>query len=192
MTEPTAFAGFKFAFHPSVAKFSVGSKAFIAEHRDEIPSYELLATGAIVHDHSNPKRILLVQRAATDTMPNLWETPGGGCDEEDQSILHSVARELWEETGMKATKIGPLVGNGYIFHTRRGRVVGKFSFLVDVETEVDGNLVVRLDPNEHQNYLWVTEEEVKARKVNDIDLAFTISRQEETILQAFEVLRANG
>lgn len=44
-------------------------------------------------------------------LPGCWEIPGGGCDDDDESILHAVARELWEEVGLTTTRIGPLVGN---------------------------------------------------------------------------------
>lgn len=80
-------------------------------------------------------KILLIQRAAHDSWPGRWEVPGGACDPEDPSILYSVARELWEEAGLKATRIGPLVGGtNHLFVTSTGNLVCRFSFLVDVET----------------------------------------------------------
>lgn len=62
-----------------------------------------------------PPRVLLVQRAAHDSMALRWETPGGGCDDDDISILHSCARELFEETGLHATTLGPVVRVGPVF-----------------------------------------------------------------------------
>ena len=136
---------------------------------------------------STPDRILLIQRAALDSMPSKWETPGGGCDDSDPSILYGVARELWEEAGLTASKIGPPIGDGYFFFTRSRRLVCKFNFLVEAQLGEDGSLNVKLDPNEHQDYVWATEEEVKSKKVGDIELKFTADDQEKVILEAFRV-----
>ena len=191
MSKSPVFSRFKFAFHPSVSKFYVSSKTYFSRYPDENPEVKYIATGALVMNRlSNPARILLIQRATKDSMPNLWETPGGGCDDDDQSILHAVARELSEEAGLTATKIGPQVGDSYVFHTRGGKTVRKFSFLVDVETGAHGQIDITLDRNEHQNYVWATEEEIKALKANDIRLEFATTMQKQTVLQVFEVLRA--
>lgn len=178
-------------------------------------------------------RILLLQRASTDSMPNLWEIPGGACDAEDESILHSVARELHEEAGVVAKTIGPVVeltskhadsngegegeGEGYVFWTKSGNFVRKYNFLVELqdnhpqievgqgrEREVsqsgdeeksgdDGEhkvkvktMPVELDPTEHQNYVWATEEDIRAGQCGDVELKFTSREQLEVILTAFE------
>ena len=75
-------------------------------------------------------------------MPLLWEVPGGACDFEDESLLHAVARELCEESGLRARRVEALVlvdgpgsgsasgpgsgggsgsGLGDVFFTRRGK-----------------------------------------------------------------------
>ncbi|KAH7014453.1 NUDIX hydrolase domain-like protein, partial [Microdochium trichocladiopsis] len=111
-------------------------------------------------------RVLLVQRAPHDSMPLRWEVPGGGCDEEDPSILYSCARELFEETGLKAVGVGPLVRGGLggqFFRSRSGKLVCKFQFVVAVD--LDAGLRVKLDPNEHFAYIWATEEEVRRKEV---------------------------
>ncbi|KAG9244860.1 hypothetical protein BJ878DRAFT_420486, partial [Calycina marina] len=50
--------------------------------------------------------ILLIKRASTDYSPDLWEPPGGSVDAEDESILHAVVREVWEETGLRVESFG--------------------------------------------------------------------------------------
>ena len=52
-------------------------------------------------------------------MSNRWEVPGGAVDLEDETILHGVAREAWEESGLKVTAIGPQVG------TAEGKTEGR-------------------------------------------------------------------
>jgi 8-oxo-dGTP pyrophosphatase MutT (NUDIX family) len=129
-------------------------------------------------------------------MPNHWETPGGACDDDDQTILHAVARELWEETMLVARSVGPMVGEGYTFQTRTGKMVRKLNFIVEVERRVgdgDGgsNPEVRLRPEEHQAFVWATEEEVRACKVGDVEIALTMPEQEAVVLEAFAVLKAS-
>jgi len=178
---------FNFVSHPSAQPFTVPGKAYKPKNAEDSWKYKLFATGAIVFESSTPERVLLIQRAAHDSMPGKWETPGGGCDDSDPSILHGVARELWEEAGLIASKIGPPIGDGYFFFTRSQRLVCKFNFLVEAQRSEDGSLNVKLDPEEHQNYVWATEEEVKAKKVGDIELRFTVEDQEKIILEAFKV-----
>ena len=108
-------------------------------------------------------RVLLIRRAAHDSMPNRWETPGGAVDDDDPTILHGVARELFEEAGLRAVGIEGFVGEdegGFVFMTSRGRLVSKMSFLVTVDVD-EGTDGVKLDANEHSDYCWATEEECR-------------------------------
>jgi 8-oxo-dGTP pyrophosphatase MutT (NUDIX family) len=180
---------FNFTTHPSTSSFAVPYETYLSTHPGEKFEYKYIATGALVFDASTPERILLIQRAAHDSIPSRWEIPGGGCDKEDPSILHGVARELWEEAGLAAASIGPQVGDGHFFLSRSGKLVCKFSFLVDAEKGAGGKLDVKLDPGEHQNYVWAAEEEVEARKVGDMELKFTSREQEAVVREAFRARR---
>lgn len=120
-------------------------------------------------------------------MPGRWEVPGGGCDDDDESILHGVARELWEETGLSAAKIGPLVGKPHCFASRSGKQVCKFNFSVEAEQTTEGRLEVKLNPVEHQKFVWASEEEVRAREVGDVELEFTTRDLEDAVLEAFRL-----
>lgn len=114
-------------------------------------------------------RVLLVQRALTDTWAGIWEVPGGTCDETDPSLIAAVVRELREETGLTAQAALGLVGI-----ERVGRLT-KVAFLIDVEgprqtkeeehpspsqSLSSWNGLVKLDPAEHSAFVWATEEEV--------------------------------
>jgi 8-oxo-dGTP pyrophosphatase MutT (NUDIX family) len=243
---PKAMA--EFTIHPSVSSFNVPYRDYLTLRQTqetrhlagETPAsqeYRHVAVGAFVFrrptgvEDEAVDRILIVQRAAHDSMPGRWEVPGGACDDDadaadaegggdddeteggSEVILHAVARELWEETGLVASRVGPLVGDrrGQRFVTRSGKGVVKFNFEVDVgpreDTRSDAdsrarpNLpAVKLDPDEHQAYSWVTEEEVVANSAarveteNDghssVQLIFTTDQQRETILEAFRARKA--
>ena len=191
-----------FTTHPSISRFKVPYPTYLTTLFQQHPSTPIavrwVGVGALAFDRSD--RVLLVQRAATDSMPNLWEIPGGGCDEDDPSILHSVVRELKEESGLTATAVGPMVhlrdegeedgGDlSYVFLTRSRKIVAKFNFLVAVELESSEGQGVRLDPEEHQAFLWADEEEVKAGRVGEFEVRFTTKEQREVILRAFAAWR---
>ena len=97
-----------------------------------------------------------MQRSASDSMPNKWETPGGGVDDEDESILHAVARELWEEAGLKSKQISAPVGEPYLFTSRSGKRICKFNFVVQVKADAESRFTVKLDPEEHQRFVWAS------------------------------------
>lgn len=181
---------FNLQIDPSTAHLSIAAQAYLSQDQSD-NACEFLATGAIVFSAS---RILLLQRASMDSMPNLWETPGGAYDEDDKTILHAVARELWEEAALIARSVGPMIGEGYTFGTRSRKMVRKLSFIVQVEGgDLDGddgsNLNVRLRPDEHQAFVWATEEEARACKVGDLEICFTTPEQKAVVLDAFTVLK---
>jgi len=124
--EATAQAALHAAY-PSLGPFKLTPPAFLARHYPSpavasgfwhsVPT--LLATGAIVFDRPMRRsgaaapfaapRVLLVQRDADGSMPLRWETPGGGCYDNDVSVLRACAYELQLVTGLAAVAVGPLV-----------------------------------------------------------------------------------
>lgn len=198
-----------FIFHPSLSKFNVSFEDLLAilNASSSLSALDGVATGAIIfktcHDDPQP-RILLVQRSSTDSMPNRWEIPGGAVDP-GETVLAGVVREVFEETGLAVKNIkGPVEHDdgdrlegfqgGYLFHTRRGSRIVKFTFVVEVE-DPD---TVRLDPEEHQDCVWATEEECRVKRAartdaqgpgkDAVDLAITTRAQEAAIMKAFSEL----
>ena len=155
-----------------------------------------LAVGVLVFDSTG--NVLLIQRSASDSMASKWEIPGGGCDPEDLSVLFSVARELEEETGLRARRILRIVGNGHRFLSSKGLKILKLTFEVDLDrTETDdinesAAIIVRLDTKEHQNHVWASEEEVARGKAGDTTLEFTKKEQKAVILEAFASRKAEA
>lgn len=173
----------------SVKQFCIPKDTYFALHPNA--QFNFIATSALVLDteSSSDPRILLVQRAASDSNPNKWEAPGGACDDDDSTILHGAARELWEETGLEATRMDALVGEPHLFTSRSGKRICQFNFAVQVKV-VDGKPpAVELDPEEHQDFVWATQQEVKARRAGDVDLDFTSKEVEQIVLLAFEHFR---
>ncbi|KAL2182035.1 uncharacterized protein P884DRAFT_274471 [Thermothelomyces heterothallicus CBS 202.75] len=144
---PLPEGGFKFTHEPSVSALNIPAKSFIAAR----PLISGAATGALVFSRATGEdRVLLIQRAAHDSMPLRWEVPGGACDEADETLLHGLARELWEETGLRLKRVVRQVGAEQVFLTSRGLVVAKVTFEVDVEASETAALPeVTLDPYEH-------------------------------------------
>lgn len=115
-----------------------------------------------------------------------------------ETVLEGLAREVREESGLRLTRVRGLVSmvgadgeagrlqGGNLFHTTRGRKVVKYTFVVDV----DDASKVELDPKEHQDYVWATEDECRSKRVrrqdgSELVLQFTTPAQEEAILKAF-------
>jgi 8-oxo-dGTP pyrophosphatase MutT (NUDIX family) len=125
---------------------------------------EKVAVGAAVYRSiGSPAttHVLIVQRAdekKEKDYPNSFELPGGSVlrsvnveimlrnyfshvDEEDESILHAVARELFEETGLTVTEIvGEFPGFSY-----NGNKTIQLNFAVKVEKSSE----VKLNSLEH-------------------------------------------
>lgn len=187
-TAPANSPLFNFTIHPSASPFAITRQAY--SNLNAHAGYGLIATGALVFDGANTSnpRILLVQRSARDTMPHQWEVPGGACDDEDETILHAAARELWEEAGLKATNIREAVGNPHVFVTGSGKPICKVNFVVQVKRDAEGLLEPKLDPKEHEQFVWASEAEVRSRKVGDIELDFTSDQLQDAVLRTFEEL----
>ncbi|KAH6671981.1 NUDIX hydrolase domain-like protein [Halenospora varia] len=176
---------FNFTSHPSLEPFTVPSQTYVTTYPSPHP---FIATGALVFSPSpsSPElKILLLQRALHDTLPGRWEIPGGGCDDDDRSILHGVARELWEEAGLEVVRVESIVGEEERFVSSSGKGVRKFNFLVGVK---EGAEVV-LDENEHQNYVWASESEVKEGRVGSRELVFTKEGVRGLLVEGFRIVR---
>jgi len=143
-----------FVASPTLFPFNIQVKDYLDSH----PSKHCIVAAALVFSPYKPNHLLIVQRSATDSMPNLWEIPGGSCDP-DESILAGAVRELWEESGLIATGVLRQVGESNEW-VNEGTVGCKFSF----EVEVEGGEVI-LDEEEHQAFFWVTEDECRKGEV---------------------------
>ncbi|MEU6234468.1 NUDIX hydrolase [Kitasatospora sp. NPDC047058] len=105
---------------------------------------ERIGVGVVVRDASG--RILLLRRTPHDSLPGLWEYPGGA-REAGEDVEKGAARELAEETGLAGLPLE------YVHHldftNQSGRQVRQFVFTT---VAPDGTPVV-LSPD-HDAHLW--------------------------------------
>ncbi|MHA1623479.1 MAG: NUDIX hydrolase, partial [Candidatus Heimdallarchaeaceae archaeon] len=96
---------------------------------------------------------LIIQRAADDHWPNVWEFPRGKCDKPmGESILKCAAREIKEETGLDIVPEKLIDRYEYIAdHGKRKSICHVFICSMN-----DPSQEPKLS-HEHQNYKWVSE-----------------------------------
>lgn len=176
---------------PTLRQHTIPLSTFLTQN----PQYTNLVLSALIFyppTPTRPLRLLIIQRASTErAFPNLWEVPGGSSDPEDPTILHSAARETFEETGLRLMRFVREVGKGVEFGDGKTRWV-KLSFEIEV-VEIHGrkaedeehDVEIRLDPEEHQDYRWVTEEEVWEDRYPIIT-----REQKEVMLEGFRLRKA--
>jgi 8-oxo-dGTP diphosphatase len=90
-------------------------------------------------------RVLLVRRAAWDSLPGLWELPGGKVDR-GEPVLEALARELEEETGLMLADARRLSTRELV--SPRGRTVREFVYV----SSAIGAVTLS---DEHDAFAWV-------------------------------------
>ncbi|KAJ6526564.1 NUDIX hydrolase domain-like protein [Mycena vulgaris] len=106
----------------------------------------------VTETKSKLKKLLLL------AYPNMYELPGGNWEAVDTTVLHTVAREAVEETGLVVTRIVHELP-GFEYNTRRGPA-RQLNFIVEVDADgvlptEEGLPSPTLNPKEHQAYAWV-------------------------------------
>ncbi|KAH7312691.1 NUDIX hydrolase domain-like protein [Stachybotrys elegans] len=180
----------EFTFDQAMARWNITSRQWLEDNKSTLDN---AAVAAFVFDDKD--RVLLVQRASHDSMPNRWEAPGGAADDVDESMLHSAARELFEESGLRAKRFVRFVQEipgsdiGTVYSNRTGaRHFCRFAFEVGVED----CSCVKLDPSEHQDFLWAGEEEVKVQRVGEREIPITTPAVHAHLLEAFKARKASS
>jgi len=131
----------------------------------------LAVGGLIFHSDTaaNSPRLLLLQRSnSVRNFPRAWEIPGGQCELADETILHSISREVLEKTGMRVNNIVGQVGEIEYFNLKGVRWA-RMCFLIGVE-EVTGheakeNVRVRLARSEHRASVWASSSRIEEVEV---------------------------
>lgn len=96
-------------------------------------------------------KILILKRSAGDDhLPEVWETVGGGMDDE-QGPQEALKREIREETGLIVSVGEPF--NVFTFRKQTGEFKIGITFLCDTE---DDTVVLS---HEHSAYQWIDPED---------------------------------
>ncbi|KAK4107332.1 hypothetical protein N656DRAFT_720311 [Canariomyces notabilis] len=186
-----------FTFPPFLLPYNTSPATYLTSN----PGATKLVVGAVITNHHD--RVLLIQRAAHDGFPLKWECPGGCVDDADESVLHAVCREVLEETGLVVTRVLGVVDQTEFEGKEEGWRWRKITFLVEVEVqsgdnlEVEGGsgcgegvLGVRLDPAEHCDAVWASEEEVMAGSCGGREIEFAYEEQRKLVLKVLRGCRS--
>jgi len=172
----------------SLADWNRPAQEWLRMNSELLTKVDGLATGNIVFNEEG--KVLVIQRASTDSMPNKWEIPGGAVDDEDPTVFEGSARELWEEAGLVAKRFkhvvteGPDEKPGQVYpNSTRTKKWCRFSFDVQVESCEQ----VKLDPKEHQAFAWATEDEIRSQQIGDSQYPITNKHMQALILEAFRL-----
>ncbi|KAK8108007.1 NUDIX hydrolase domain-containing protein [Apiospora kogelbergensis] len=153
----------------------------------------------------HPQKVLLVQRSRHDYGGLCWEIPGGSCDPHDVSILDAAARELTEEAGLRVRRFVAVVDRQRHEWIDRGELWRKLTFIVeadDADTFADGEdgygeeqergrsplPRVRLDPEEHEDFVWATREDLMVGGVGERMFTWIQDEQRQVILRALDIV----
>jgi 8-oxo-dGTP pyrophosphatase MutT (NUDIX family) len=192
---PTAFK-----IPPTLNPYNVPAQTWL-ESNSKTKEYNGLATAcAVFHPTATTPHLLILQRAAHDSMPNKWELPGGAVDATDPTVLHGAARELLEEAGLRARHFthiiteGPNAAPGQVLpNSTQTKTWCRFTFGVEVERDAgQAVLAVKLDPNEHRDFVWVTEDEVREQGNAERKLPITKESMRDVMLEAFRLRKESA
>ena len=105
-------------------------------------------------EHEEGPRCLIAKRASTrELYPDLWEC-GGGQMKAGESFPKALTRQFLEEFGLDIEVLFPF--GDYFIPTENDGIPG-MKFVCSTSGEQD----VILDPEEHTQYAWVREEDLK-------------------------------
>ena len=99
-------------------------------------------------------KFLIVRRSLKDDfMPGFWDTPGGTLDFGEDPIK-ALIRETKEESNLDIEVGQLLYCHNKVYNPRHW-----FALVYQCQIIGDGKII--LDPNEHEEYRWVTREELQ-------------------------------
>ncbi|KAE8374937.1 P-loop containing nucleoside triphosphate hydrolase protein [Aspergillus bertholletiae] len=144
--------------------------------------------------------ILLIQRALCDTKPGYWEVPAGSGEEQDQTPRDALEREVREETGLRLSRVTHALPIQTWARDNEGRQhewIG-LPYIIEVselepsksranrqglsEPALKWKDAIQLNPQEHQDFAWATEDEVRRDKYK------MFGNHKKTILEAFAMV----
>jgi len=134
-------------------------------HDSETPAHGqqvIVACAFIHHDFDGVTKVFLPKRAATKKFfPDVFEVPGGHIDF-GEDIVEGLKREIGEELGKEIA-----VGDPFSVFTYTNEIKGSHSveitYFAQFKDGIDG---VQLEPADHSEGRWFSEDEVEAYAFN--------------------------
>ena len=120
---------------------------------DKIKVHMKVAAGIICKKGDNDELlVLLIQRAADDHWPLMYEVPRGKCDKPiGEDIIHCLKREVKEETGLDIIPLRFI--DKFVYLADRGtRKTTQYNFLCKLKNPEQN---IKLS-KEHDNLTWIT------------------------------------
>ena len=113
-----------------VSSYDVTATEYLASHPGSNSSYPYMCACANVFNSEG--KVLLVQRAATQSYPKTWQVPGGKYNYADrrETIAGNASRELHEEAGIVAQPVD-VVGS-LCFVSSKGKPSQEVHFIMEV------------------------------------------------------------
>lgn len=130
-----------------------------ASHDSETPAVgqQVFTVCGFIHQNSDGvEKLFLAKRAKTKKFfPDTFELPGGHVDFGEDMVV-GLKREVLEEL-----KINIEVGDPYYVFTYANNIKGSHSIEVVYFAHFIGSTEsIQLDPEDHSETIWITEEEV--------------------------------
>ena len=107
----------------------------------------------------NSKELYILLLQTKQSRGSFWQNITGGVEKTDTSILEAAKRELQEETGIAPHCINALDLN-FEFTDRWNTKVKEFIFYAIYKNSSDKLIIPRIDPREHQSFMWVNTQDV--------------------------------
>ena len=179
-----------FTMDSSVRPYAVSLRIYRSRH----PASASVTAAAFVVDRlSEEPRILLMHRASRSEQQPLWETPSSPVSPADRTIVHGLVHSLARQTALGTRRVSRFIS--HYPEDVHWTTSTTLNFLIEPARRRDGSLQVDLSSGLYQDYVWVTETDVRrkfARRRSGLGLvrlAFRSEKQEWAILEAFEILR---
>jgi 8-oxo-dGTP pyrophosphatase MutT (NUDIX family) len=136
-----------------------------------------LPAASVLVMRDDPFEVLLLRRCEQSSfMPGAWVFPGGTAEESDGGDLRVTgARETFEETGIVVDAETLVLTSRWITPVGLPKRFDTNFYLARVAREV----VVRIDPAEMSDSLWIAPADALARR--DLELVFPTIRNLEAI-----------
>ncbi len=125
---------------------------------DAVHKVEVHVAGACIGNGLGPVKVLALHRQKDRALfPNLWECIGGQV-KRGQTLEDAVLQHLREETGLSGTVLSPYI----TYSIRPDETNGVESVIPGVRfiLRIYGYPEPNVDPRQHQNSLWLEEDEL--------------------------------